>query len=100
MRFIDADAAKKDADERGTTFFLDSADVDEMKRFLDDQPTADVEEVRRGKWIEEQAQHVVYRLKCRAAWVKYTCPFCGKKNGRYKSNYCSNCGAKMDGGKE
>jgi len=69
-----------------------------VEQMLGDIPTADVAEVRHGEWIEEQAQHVVYRLKNRAFWVKYTCPFCGKKNGRYKSNYCPNCGARMDGG--
>ena len=28
----------------------------------------------------------------------FTCDRCGKSNGRHKTNYCPNCGAKMKGG--
>jgi hypothetical protein len=69
-------------------------------KLKEQEPAADVQEVRHGKWIEEQCQHVIYRIKNRAAWVKYTCSLCGKKNGRYKSPYCPHCGAIMDGGDE
>lgn len=30
----------------------------------------------------------------------YHCPICGKSNGFRKSNYCSNCGARLKGGAE
>ena len=33
-------------------------------------------------------------------WVIYKCSVCGYSNGRKQSNYCPNCGAKMDGGNE
>ena len=56
-------------------------------------PTADVQEVRHGKWIllNECANEGIY------------CSACHKKvyqtdyaNQKLKSNYCPNCGAKMD----
>ena len=31
---------------------------------------------------------------------KFACSVCGYSNGRKQSNYCPNCGAKMDGGNE
>lgn len=57
-------------------------------------PTADVVEVKHGHWIllDECANEGVY------------CPVCSKKvyrkdyaNQNLKSNFCPNCGAKMDG---
>ena len=34
----------------------------------------------------------------RIQYKTYTCDVCGKSNGRHKSNFCPNCGAKMKGG--
>ena len=61
----------------------------------DYKPTADVEEVRRGEWIE----------KFKDGFWYYDCPFCDDgyvvmERDENKPNYCHNCGAKMDGGKE
>ena len=91
MRLIDADIAKKDADERGNEFFLTSFDCYELNRFLDEQPIADAEPVRHGKW-EERGRY-------------YICSNCGDTiasllemehcAGR-KWDYCPCCGAKMD----
>ena len=55
-------------------------------------PSADVEEVKHGEWIE----HFSY-----GCW-HYDCPFCDdgfatKEKCKTKPNYCGNCGAKMDG---
>lgn len=33
-------------------------------------------------------------------YTTYTCSVCGKPNGRKKSKFCPNCGAKMKGGAE
>lgn len=33
-------------------------------------------------------------------YTTYTCSVCGKPNGRKKSKFCPNCGAKMEGGAE
>lgn len=60
-----------------------------------DAPTADVVEVKHGRWIllDECSNEGVY------------CSVCHKKvyrkeyaNQKLKSNFCPNCGAKMDGG--
>lgn len=60
---------------------------------IEKQPTADVVEVRHGYWhlVNNCANEGVY------------CSVCNKKvyktnyaNQKIKSNYCPNCGAKMD----
>ena len=46
-------------------------------------PTADVVEVRHGEWV--------------GMW-DYKCSVCNEYS-EYRTDYCPNCGAKMDGGK-
>ena len=69
---------------------------------LKDQPTADMVEVRRGKWIETQEPlgwcdvDCAECSVCHESWIidedssidEYECIW----------HYCPNCGAKMDGG--
>ena len=55
---------------------------------ISDAPTADVEPVRRGKWLENE-----YRHYCSE------CGHMGLFNGfgfKLESNYCPHCGAKME----
>lgn len=63
---------------------------------LHKQPTADVEEVRHGKWLEETEYYADDYSECNVRKV-YACSLCGRTEKR-KEPYC-NCGAKMDGGK-
>ena len=49
------------------------------------QPTADVEPVRHGHWIND----IDY-----AGW---TCSECGDHEGNKMDKYCHSCGARMDG---
>jgi rubrerythrin len=53
-------------------------------RAINEEPTADVVEVKHGKWIKDKN--------------RYTCSECGFYYfaNNSKSNYCPNCGAKMD----
>lgn len=57
-------------------------------------PTADVQEVKHGKWAIRY-EGTYKRAKC-------YCSVCGKSNGiggiisNQKKPYCPNCGAKMD----
>ena len=58
------------------------------KDLLQKAPTADVEPVRRGKWLENE-----YRHYCSE------CGHMGLFNGfgfKLESNYCPHCGAKME----
>lgn len=66
------------------------ADLTDLKRIIKNLKTADVHEVKHGKWIESYDN----------SW-HYDCPFC---NDGYATiniderpyNFCPNCGAKMD----
>lgn len=64
--------------------------------FINYLPTADVAEVKHGKWVEVQKENIwndiVPVLEC-SACGKYTV---GTRGIMTKSNYCPNCGAKMD----
>ena len=56
-------------------------------------PTAEVEPVRRGEWkIKWDAEKDPKRY-----FVRLVCSACGLITG-LKSNFCPNCGARMDGG--
>ena len=54
-------------------------------------PTVDAVEVIHSEWEITDVEHA-YGTKC------YHCPECGEDEWRHdKTNYCPNCGAKMDG---
>jgi hypothetical protein len=59
---------------------------DKNKRAIEtvhNQPTAEVAEVRHGKWIDRDGK----------TW----CSLCGESNKQYKPPYCPHCGTRMDG---
>ena len=66
-------------------------------------PTADVVEVRHGKWLSayEYALKIRETDKDRLDFAKADkvwkfCPYC-EQQVKWLFNYCHNCGAKMDG---
>ena len=72
---------------------------DEWQEIIDgieSVPAADVAEVKHGKWVEVYRENIwgdsVHVLEC-SACGKYTV---GTRGIMTKSNYCPNCGAKMD----
>lgn len=75
--------------------YLVSAVPEEVIRSL---PPADVAPVRHGQWIFKCDDQPISNDKV------YGCSLCDDKNRRYYewqlSNYCPNCGAKMDGGQD
>ena len=61
-----------------------------FKQIITYFPTADVEPVRHGRWIEKQEKDTF------AGYLySYECSECGSVKQR-KEPYCPNCGAKMD----
>ena len=58
--------------------------------------TADVQEVRHGRWIGYPSITISQKRR-RIQSITYQCSCCGKSNGRAKPLYCKNCGALMDG---
>ncbi|MBQ7076467.1 MAG: hypothetical protein IJM94_06675 [Clostridia bacterium] len=77
----------------------DSRGQDIADRILDDVeelPTADVEEVKHGEWIDDIRELDSPAGVTQKYLVGYKCSLCGRSE-RIKEPYC-NCGAKMDGG--
>lgn len=68
-------------------------------------PAADVEPIRHGEWVPCTKQGLVLTELMRKEserWYGFKCNKCGyiyKGNALTESQYCQNCGAKMDGGK-
>ena len=59
---------------------------------IDDEPTADVEEVKRGRWIIDRK----FGNDVMSDEQMVICSVCGKGIFYGKQNYCPNCGSRMD----
>lgn len=65
---------------------------DEIEDILNEIPTADVVEVRHGEWVEKGYEGIMtYCSEC-----LHRAPF-NNHQELILSNYCPNCGTKMDG---
>ena len=64
-----------------------------LRIIINEQPTVDAVEVKHGRWdeIEEEVWHLYKRWPI----TRFRCSQC-KQIENKKSNYCPNCGAKMD----
>lgn len=67
-------------------------DLSQIMGDIEDFPTADVAEVKHGKWIEQ-----VRWIREDRTVMHYQCSLCDVYTAK-ELNYCPNCGAKMDGG--
>ena len=83
-KYINADALLAEAKRLSGPMTGDGWSNWGVYALIERQPTADVAEVRRGRWTDCGS------LSCR-------CSECGCKNSR-ETSFCPNCGAKMDGG--
>lgn len=63
------------------------------------QPAADVAPVVHGLWEREPSSYWRWTPSGAVAVTRttYRCGLCGRRTA-VKTNYCPNCGAKMDGG--
>lgn len=89
-RYYDGDLLLKLKDESPYWHF----DLYDLEAYLESVPTADVVEVKHGKWVAASDKPGVYiGLKCSLCGgrIKYSEKF----NGNHL--YCHKCGAKMDG---
>ena len=118
--FQDMDSGRRD----GWTTSLSSEEAaDYLAEYLDDIPTADVAPVKHGHIVwKEYHKGGIRRRKClqeiKSVYIEQQmpckhiaiiderylskdpyCSECGKLLGEFL-NYCGNCGAKMDGGKD
>ena len=86
-RYIDADRLKE---ELRLLHESGAANVDnEVLYEIDDAPTADVAEVKRGRWLPVKGYE----------GILYRCSECEDKPYRHttaRTKYCPDCGAKMD----
>lgn len=88
MRLIDADALQKALAEKWYEASKRLSGI-KVSMLIDEQPTI---EPKTGRWIENEGENkhvekIYYCSNCRdfEAWGEYE-----------KSNYCPNCGAKME----
>ncbi len=93
-RYIDADAALKRFEEMhgNESELLNCYNADWVVSFIETQPTADVQEVKHGKWFRT--------VPTTTKSYRRICSLCGKIAYmiRARYTYCPWCGAKMDGG--
>lgn len=65
-------------------------------QILDETPTADVQEVKHGRWLRTEAYpHNVYCSSCYKIYAQDQ--WAVWQDGSLPRAYCPNCGAKMDG---
>ena len=87
VRLIDANALIKQANAEGAYGYVDAAQIESA-------PTIDPESLRpKGRWVYEDGNLEWACSEClRAAHVNL-----GAISGYILSDYCPNCGAKMEG---
>lgn len=73
-----------------------------VNRLITEQPTVDVAPVIHSKWKEADwvkldPSGLGVKITPKAAWRCSNCHSCFKKKWLWRSTYCPNCGAKMDG---
>lgn len=95
MRLIDADTLKAKVPNTNVDIFENCRNCStlmdwEVKELIDKMPTIDAVEVKHGEWVHEFGGYVNCS-ECGAS------PLLDGEREYVETNYCPNCGAKMDG---
>lgn len=96
-QFDNADADVCETDDFGGVDY--GFGMKNIKELINAIPAADVAPVVRGRWEKEPSSYWRWTSSGAVAVTRttYRCGLCGRGTA-VKSNYCPNCGAKMDGG--
>ena len=109
-RYIRTDELLKTArDGYHSDFGRSMADLTSLREVIEDTPTADVVEVKHGKWIMDEIERQRFGKWGYLEDHKHYCSCCNKEalhsygddccdSWWYLSDYCPNCGARMNGG--
>ena len=100
-RYIDADKAVEEARLsycKGCNSYngvrCGACGFDDAMMYIEDAPTADVVEVNHGSW---KVSKYVFANNGDELPIEYTCSRCGEGVHFKETNYCPNCGARMEG---
>ena len=77
-------------------FIKNNSNKEYVQKCLEEIPSADVVEHRRGKWIHESEVIHQERYRCSECGESFQC---WVSMGAILPNFCSNCGADMRGAK-
>lgn len=97
-RYIDAEKLKCSIDSETDSIFDWDMTIEELYynlcKLIDDEPTADVQPVKRGYWIPERDPDENNRIQC------FHCSVCDDDfhyiGAFVATKFCPNCGARMD----
>ena len=96
--YIEREAAIKAIEKADYTLIANDADScksDYLREIIENMPAADVVPVVHGRW-DESKEHFYLMNGCKE-WINFYCSECDAPNNS-PTDYCPNCGAKMDGG--
>lgn len=75
---------------------LDCRDeYDDLVNTIREQPAADVQLVKHGRWIDAYTWTMFHEFKSSGRGEHFWCSEC-KQGQKQKSNYCPNCGTRLD----
>lgn len=98
-RYIDAEKLKDSIDSQTDSIFNWDKTTEELYHDLcelvDDEPTADVQPVKHGRWITWDDSGFTKCSCCNSEYYISDLQTVGDSEGFV--NFCPNCGARMDG---